>query len=232
VTFRIPHQWRLAVPLLLIAVAAQLGAAAPDGAEQAVQQFLARDDGQHPYRATRRLEAENGDRRAWLEATTEYSPAVGFRYTITAEGGSEQIRGRVLRAMLAGEQEVIARGETAQSALALANYTFLSNGVDADGLANILLSPRRRTRVLVSGSMSLRTDDGGLVRLQGRLVKNPSFWVRNVDIVRTYARIDGVVVPVRLESTAHVRFLGPAALRMTYAYSEIDGRPVAGTEIS
>ena len=67
-------------------------------------------------------------------------------------------------------------------------------------------------------------------RLQGRLAKNPSFLVKNVDVVRKYERIDGVIVPVSLESTAQLRFLGEATLRMTYSYSEIEGRPVASLQ--
>ena len=74
--------------------------------------------------------------------------------------------------------------------------------------------------------MFLRPDEGELVRLQGRLAKNPSFWVRNVDIVRKYARFHNAVMPVTLESTANVTFLGAASFRMTYDYHEIDGRAV------
>ena len=77
--------------------------------------------------------------------------------------------------------------------------------------------------------MALNATDGALVRLQGRLAKSPSFWVKNVDIVRSYERIDGKVVPVTLETKAQVRFLGEATLRMTYVYSEIDGRRLAAT---
>ena len=221
-----PSCRQLTIAVLIAIASATVGATVPDPADSAVEQFLARDDTQHPYRATRRLDVENGSRRAWLEVATEYSPSTGFHYTITAEGGSSLIRGKVLRPVLEGEREVIARGETARSSLAPENYTFQPNGVDADGLANVLLSPRRKERILVSGSMSLQPSDGGLVRLQGRLAKSPSFWVKSVDIVRTYARIDGAVVPIALESTARVRFLGPAVLRMTYVYSEIDGRHV------
>jgi hypothetical protein len=221
-----PSCRHLAIGVLLAIASANVGATIPDPADSAVQQFLARDDTQHPYHATRRLDAENGGRRGWLEVATEYSPSAGFHYTVTAEGGSSLIRGKVLRPVLEGERDVIARGETARSSLAPANYTFQPNGVDADGLANVLLSPRRKERILVSGSMSLQASDGGLVRLQGRLAKSPSFWIKNVDIVRTYTSIDGTVVPIALESTAHVRFLGPALLRMTYVYSEIDGRKV------
>jgi hypothetical protein len=90
----------------------------------------------------------------------------------------------------------------------------------------VLLSPKRKERVLVSGAMFLRPVDGELVRVQGRLAKSPSFWVKTVDIVRTYDRIGGAVMPVSLETTAQVRMFGTATLRMTYQYSEIDGRPV------
>jgi hypothetical protein len=220
---------RLFSVVLAIGVVSTVRATNPSPAERSIQQFLAQDDAQHPYRATRRLEAANGSRSGWLTAVTEYSPVSGFRYEITAEGGSEYIRTKVLRAVLDGEREVIAQGEAARSSLAPSNYTFQANGVDGEGLAIVLLSPRRKERALLSGTMFLRPVEGDLVRLQGRLAKNPSFWVRNVDIVRTYERIEGVVVPVSLDTKAHVRLLGAAALRMTYDYLEIDGQPVAST---
>jgi len=213
--------------LLGLLCVSHVRATVPNAAEHSIEQFLAQDDTQRAYRAARRLEAENGSRKGWIEAITEYSPGMGFRYAITAEGGSGYIRSRVLKAVLDGERDVIAQGETASSSLTPSNYTFQANGIDTDGLANVLLTPRRKERVLVSGMMALNPADGGLVRLQGRLAKSPSFWVKEVDIVRTYQRIDGTVVPVTLESKAQLRFLGEAALRMTYVYSEINGRPLA-----
>ena len=220
---------RLAAIVLALGCVSSARATVPDAADQSIKQFLAQDDTQRPYRAVRRLEAENGSRKGWVEAITEYSPETGFRYEITAEGGSGYIRSKVLKAVLDGERDVIAQGETARSSLALSNYRFEANGIDPDGLANVLLSPRRKERVLVSGMMALNASDGALVRLQGRLAKSPSFWVKDVDIVRTYERIDGTVVPVALQTKAQVRFLGEATLRMTYVYSEIDGRPLAST---
>ena len=80
----------------------------------------------------------------------------------------------------------------------------------------------------MAGTMFLQPDDGRLVRLQGQLAKSPSFWIKNVEIVRSYERIAGTVVPVTLESKAQSDFSAPE-LRMTYVYSEIDGRPVDST---
>jgi hypothetical protein len=227
---RSPHHSRFAILFLSLVIAPTLLAIAPDTADHSMRQFLEQDDTQHPYRAVRRLEAASSGRRGWLEAVTEYSVDGGFSYQVTAEGGSSLVRSKVLRAVLEGEREVIAQGEAARASLALANYAFQPNGVDDDGLANILLSPKRKERALLSGTMFLQPDDGDLVRLQGRLAKNPSFWVRNVEIVRSYKRIDGVVMPVTLESTAHVRIFGPSSLRMTYVYSEVDGHRVKAAD--
>ena len=214
----------LVVLLLAIGFSSSARAMVGNAADDSIKRFLALDDAQPRYRALRRLEAENGSRKGWIEAVTEYSREAGFTYAITAEGGSSYIRSKVLRAVLDGEREVIAKGETARSSLALVNYSFQANGIDDSGFANVLLSPRRKERVLVKGMMALNVADGALVRLQGRLAKNPSFWLKNVDIVRIYERVGGTVVPVNLETKAQVRFLGNATLHMTYVYTEIDGR--------
>ena len=217
----------LVVLILAAALPLSVRATPPSPTDNSIRQFLARDHTQRAYKGTRRLEAANGDRTGWIQATTEYSQQNGFEYQVTAEGGSEYIRNKVLRPVLEGERSAFLKGEAARSALAHANYTFEAHGIDADGLVNIRLSPRRKERMLVAGTMFLSPDDGALVRLQGRLAKSPSFWVKSVQIVRSYKRINNVVLPVRLETNARLKLLGPATLRMTYAYSEIDGHPVA-----
>jgi len=217
--------------LLLAAVVAgsQVRATSPntvESAEHSMRQFVAKGDAVHPYKATRRLEARQGDNVGWIEAATDYAPETGFRYTITSEGGSERVRNRVLRAVLDGERELVAKGEMARSALLPCNYEFQATGVDENGLAKVLLSPKRKERVLIDGALFLRPVDGEPVRVQGRLAKSPSWWIKSVDVTRIYDRIDGVVMPVALESKAQVRILGEATLKVTFNYSEIDGRPV------
>jgi hypothetical protein len=193
-----------------------------------VQQFLNRRDDPRSYSAFRRMNAENpgSGRSGWLEAVTDFSPEAGFRYEILAEGGSEAIRSKVLRAVLEGEKELVERGGMARSAIAETNYDFSLDGVDTDGLVKVLLAPRRKETSLIHGAMFLSPVDGELVRVEGRLARSPSFWVKRVEIVRSYQRIEGALVPVSVESVAHVRFFGTSTLRMTYEYSEIDGRPV------
>lgn len=212
-----------AMMLTGLSTAGTLRATIPDPADHSIRRFLEQDDTQHPYRATRRLEATNGGRSGWLDVLTEYTREAGFRYQVTDEAGSGTIT-KALRAVLGAERDMIAKGQLARSSIDLANYTFEPDGIDEEGLANILLSPRRKERELVAGRMFLAPDEGRLVRLQGQLAKNPSFWITNVEVLWSYDSINGAIVPVSLMSNAQVRFLGPATMQMTYHYSEIDGR--------
>jgi hypothetical protein len=83
-----------------------------------------------------------------------------------------------------------------------------------------------RNETLVSGKMFLQPDDGSLVPLEGMLAKNAL--VPDPESGRSVlapTRVSrGLVVPVSLESNAHV--LGPATLAspVSTAYSHIDGR--------
>jgi hypothetical protein len=217
----------MTTPLVLQSATVDVPEAA---AAAAMQKFLARSSVAHEYRASRRLEASGSGQRAWLDVETDFTLASGFRYEVKSEGGSGYIRGRVLRSLLDEEQRLIARGHQALVALSTDNYEFTPERVNEEGLAVVEMRPLRKDRSLIAGRIFLTRADGDLVRMEGRLVKNPSFWTRRVDMVRSYRRIKGVLMPVSLETTGQLRLLGSSALRMTYRYSHIDEQPVADTE--
>ena len=75
--------------------------------------------------------------------------------------------------------------------------------------------------------MVLSGENRELLRVEGKLSKNPSFWTSLVNVVRHFARVDGVRVPITTESTAKVKFAGNAKLNVEYEYETINGRPVS-----
>jgi len=184
----------------------------------------------HQYRAFRRMHAtsDNGKYEAWLEAWTELKDG-RFSYEIVSERGSDVARGKVLRPMLAREQEVVNNGDGRKSELTDDNYEFTEAGRDGDGARVVQIKPRRQDAMLVDGRAVLN-DGGDLLRVEGKLSKNPSFWTSLVNIVRRYARIGGVRVPVATETTAKVKFVGSAQLEVLYDYQSINDRPVGLTE--
>jgi hypothetical protein len=196
-------------------------------AAAALEKFLARPVIAHQYSGSRQLEASGSGQKAWLDVRTEFSLTSGLLYEVTGEGGSGYIRSRVLRSLLNEEQRLIAHGRTSTVALSTENYQFSPAGLDESGLAVVDLQPQRKDRSLIAGRMLLAPETGDLVRLEGRLAKNPSFWVTRTNVVRSYRRINGVLMPVSLETSAQLRIFGSSALRMTYRYSEIDHQPVS-----
>lgn len=196
-------------------------------AADAMNKFLAQPATPHQYRAARRLEASGAGQRAWLDVQTTFTSASGLEYEVTAEGGSRYIRTRVLRPLLDEEQRLIASGRASAVALSIANYAFGPDTITDDGLAVVTITPHRKERSLITGRLLLAPFDGDLVRVEGTLAKNPSFWVTRVTVIRSYSRIGGVLMPVSLDTTAQLRLFGSSALRMTYRYSEIDDRAVA-----
>lgn len=161
-----------------------------------------------------------------MEAVTHYDPAVGLTYSIVAHGGSERIRRRVLEAVLEKEQENSTRAEWRKGNLSRANYAFDFGGHAGDGMLKMQLTPRRRDTRLVRGSALLTAKSGNLVRVEGRLSKSPSFWVRWVDVSRTYSPIGGAMMAVAIESTADVRIAGMSTFSMTYDYQMVNGHAI------
>ena len=177
------------------------------------------------YRALRRLSAttRGGRMQGAIVAWTALDPSRGFGYEIVSRSGSPAVQSRALIPALETEAHALAPGDGARTALVRANYRFGTAIAREDGLARVDITPHRNAPMLLEGAMFLQPDTGDLVRVEGRLVKRPSFWTRRVDIVRHYARVAGVRVPIAMESTAQVLILGPSTFTMTWEYESVNG---------
>lgn len=203
----------------------------PDGGALR-ERFLARvDEPLVQYRAVRRLAARNERFRkeARLDVATTLDPGAGFHYEVLAQSGSGYVLTRVLEPILRSEAGAIREGAAARAALTTANYEFVAAAPDGTPLARLLIRPRRKDTLLLEGSILVTPDDADLVRIEGRLARNPSFWTSRVEVRREYARIAGVRVPVRVESRAWVKVAGLSSFVMTYEYEEVNGRTLAPT---
>lgn len=196
--------------------------------QPALERFLARtDEPLTQYRAIRRLEGHNErfNKHGAIEALTVLEPGGKFTFEIISETGSDYIRDKVLRPILETEAEVLASGagSRSRSALTPANYELGGGEVMESGLIKLFAKPRRKDVSLIDGAVFVTSGDADLVRIEGRMAKNPSFWTTRVNLVRYYDRVGGVRVPIRLESTAQIRFAGESTLSMVYDYLWING---------
>ena len=195
---------------------------ASTAADPVFEQVLAKSNtvAPPPYRAFRRMEGGliDSDRRGWIEAWTEYTPGRGFTYEVVREGGSEYVRNKILRGMLVSEQKLIAGGKRLHASLESMNYRFEDGGMADGGLQRVLLKPAKKSDGILNGSVLVDPESGLMTRIEGRLVKSPSFWLRD-------AHVGYRVVPVDMTSTGRVRIFGRSNFRLVYDYESIDGRP-------
>jgi hypothetical protein len=206
-------------------------ASTPSAGEPVLHRFLTRaDEPLVTYRGTRHLEGRNEryNVSGWMEIAAELT-ADGFHYRVIDEGGSDLIRGRVFRSMLDNEEQIFANGDMARSSITPINYELTTAEVSEPGLVKLFARPKRKDVTLIDGAVYITDTDADLVRVEGRLAKSPSFWTRRVDVVKHYARVGGLRVPVRVESTAQIRFAGTSTMTMTYDYDMINGVNVSAS---
>jgi len=208
-------KWVIAFTLLAGAAVIPV-AATPDVSENPITRLFSHaEQPLRQYRALRRMHASSEKTTkydAWLDAWTELKDG-RFSYQIVSERGSDTVRSKVLRAVLEREEALINGGDGPKGELTPANYDFSEGGHDTDGSRVVQLKPRRND-------------------IEGKLAKNPSFWTSLVSVIRRYARIGDVRVPIAVETTAKIKFVGTAQLTVAYDYHSVNGRPVALSERS
>ncbi len=220
---------RLAVLFGAVTIATAIVMAEPaptaSALEPALHRFLTRaDEPLVTYRGTRHLEGRNEryNISGWMEIAAELT-ADGFHYRVIDEGGSDLIRRRVFRSMLENEEQIFANGDMARSSFTPSNYDLSPAETSEAGLVKLFARPKRKDVTLIDGAVYITDTDADLVRVEGRLARNPSFWTRRIDVVKQYARVGGLRVPIRVESTAQIRFAGTSTMTMTYDYEMING---------
>jgi hypothetical protein len=158
------------------------------------------------------------NRVGWLEASTTFRPGFGMTYTVLREGGDKRIRTRVLREVLDNEVKMSTPPQANRIAISDANYQIVG---DATG-RTLRLAPRRKETTLIDGTAEIDAR-GRLQKIEGRLAKSPSFWVRSVAVRRIYQAVAGHALPVRVESVADVKLAGSCEFSMWIDYTSVDG---------
>ena len=131
--------------------------------------------------------------------------------------GDNTIKNGVIARYVAGETQ----GQWNDGAFAItpANYKFKYKGLSsADGrqIHVFQLTPRKKRVGLFKGELWLDAETCLPLRESGRLVKNPSIFLRRIEFVREYEIRDGLAIPRQVESTVETRLVGKAELTVRF----------------
>ena len=125
--------------------------------------------------------------------------------------GDSFIKHNIILRLLRSEVEHLQKNDPALTAITPVNYMFSYKGTSQleDHLLFVYqLKPRQKRSGLFKGRIHLDAHTGSLTRVEGRLVKSPSFFIKKVSFVQDFADVDSFTFPVHSHSEAQVHLIG------------------------
>jgi hypothetical protein len=198
--------------------------------EQIVQQLTAAQNRNRasvrPHVSTRSYHvSKSGNERGAVTAVL-HRPAPGqMSYDILASTGG--VPEKAVRKSL--EKEVQLTREPSISEMTPRNYQFTylgrepMNGIDCYVLG---ISPHERGKELLKGKIWVDAQQFLVRRLEGSPSKNPSFWVKDVDLAMTFGEVKGVWLQLQSDVKLNIRFAGEYLVRAQNTSLSLSERPV------
>ena len=230
---------KMLIPLLLVyigpertACAQQPGASAPIikvplSQEQVVENLVAMDlkrvHALNAFQGTQfyRLEYHGfgGTRSAEMTVDVKYRSPNTKEFTIRSATGSKMIVRKVFKKLLQAEKEAMEVENRRRDAINNDNYSFTQMGYDStpSGSMYVLgVKPKTEGLFLYRGQIWVDAEGFAVARLKAQPAKNPSFWIKHIEIEEVYKRVGDFWLPVSSQSIATIRFGGRAILTIQY----------------
>jgi hypothetical protein len=168
-----------------------------------------------PYLVTRDYKMFGKDReetKSDVTVTMSFAPPNSKTYVIQHAVGSD-LGETIVRRML--ESEVAIEKDSSSIDISESNYEFhFVHEEDLDGQPCYVLEmfPKRKDKNLLRANIWVDANTYLPHRVEGDFARNPSWWVRNVNIVLLFGDAGGMWLQTKLEATGNVRILGQATV--------------------
>jgi hypothetical protein len=168
------------------------------------------------FRQYRLFGARSSSPTSEVLAEVDYLPPNRKSYVIQKRMGSS--RGEdVVRRILQHESQMVAAGKSwSGAAINRENYSFSYLGkatLDGNPCYLLGLDPKRKESELISGKAWVDERSFLVHHIEGQMAKNPSWWLKKVDLKIDFADFGGAWLQTGMEAVADVRFLGSQALK-------------------
>jgi hypothetical protein len=183
------------------------------------------------YSATTRIDAELPDmsRHGEFEVRRRYVAPETLEFTALRFTGDTFLKTNVITRLLQ-EVDNLQNPQKFATAINDTNYwIYYKSTTQIDGrLVHVYqLKPRERRVGLFEGRMFLDAFTGSLVRNEGKLVRTPSFALKNIEFVQDYVTVNGFTFPEHVHSAASIRVIGRAVVDIYhYNYLPAAASPV------
>ena len=160
-----------------------------------------------------------------LVVKVNLSSNTNLDFQVVSKSGSEFIQSKILE-YLEEEKKNTRSIDPAKVAFTSENYVISLKSSGDDGFVQLWSKPVRKDNFLIDGILFVNSS-GELARVEGRLIKNPSWFTSSVDVRRSYLNIANSRLVEKQDLIANLRFgLGQSEMHTRYVYSSINGKVV------
>jgi hypothetical protein len=140
------------------------------------------------------------------------------RFTVVRRSGSERLAG-IVDKLLAAEGDASRPLKKAGYEISPANYSARIRGmgfVDGRSCYIVDVTPKRKDKFLIQGTLWVERETYGILRLEGSPVGNISIWTGRPDLVQDFREIGGLWLPSYLHAVSSGMLLGTSELEIRY----------------
>jgi hypothetical protein len=187
------------------------------------------------FSVTRRYVLRNTHSSAPAEMTVRlaYRKGQGKTFEILQTTNASGVRRRVLDRILAAEVEASRPDAHEGASLTPDNYDFeLAGAADEAGRKCwvLKLHPKKKAKFLIEGNAWIDAEDYAVVKIEGRLAANLSFWVGKPYVTQEFRKCGDFWMASRNHSLTESHLLGRSELTIDYTSYEVHA--VQGTVVA
>jgi hypothetical protein len=173
------------------------------------------------YSATTVIHAELPDssQQGEFEVERKYNAPHTLLFKPIRFVGDKFVKSNIIARLLQSEVDHVEKDDGMATAISPANYKFSSKGrteVQGRPVYVYQVRPHQKRVGLFKGRMYLDEHTGSLVRVEGSIVKSPSFFVNHIQFVQDYGDFDSFTLPVHIHSEAKARLVGRTIIDITH----------------
>jgi hypothetical protein len=167
------------------------------------------------YSANTRISAQLPETAQHGEFQLErhYSAPHTLEFKAVSFTGDGFVKSNIITRLLQSEVDHVQKDDSSLTAMSPANYKFSFKGtteLDGRTVHVYQLKPRTKRVGLFKGRFYLDVYTGSLVRVEGSVVKSPSFFIKKIEFAQDYSDFGAFTLPTYIHSEAKTRLVGRA----------------------
>ena len=166
-----------------------------------------------------RAELPETSQQGEYELQRRFEAPHSLQFTPVHFSGDGFVKSNVINRVLQSEVDHLQKDDPELTAINPTNYKFSYRGATRVGdrlVHQFQVKPRKKRVGLFKGHIYLEAHTGTLVRVEGTVVKSPSFFVKHIDFVQDYTEVQAFTLPTHIHSEAKARIVGRTIVDITH----------------